>query len=157
MFFVFDLHLDVVSSFHFWPSFCCCVFICGCSWFCCCSSFTFSFRLPRALQSWVGILYLQAFFTLCSFTDILTCVYQHFPGSRQFFLEVCRASYWSSKRRPGACVCLIHSNPQTSCSARFSFKFYYVLAWTTCGESLIYLLLSCFELFLLVQSIYKDY
>ena len=30
-----------------------------------------------------------AFFTLCSFT----CVYQGFPCSRQFFLEICRASY----------------------------------------------------------------
>ena len=41
-----------------------------------------------------------------------TCVYQGFPGSRQFFLEVCRASYWSLKHRTGPSVCLIHSNPQ---------------------------------------------
>ena len=41
------------------------------------------------------------------------CVYQGLPGSRQFFLEVCRASYWSSKHRPGPSVCLIHSNPQS--------------------------------------------
>ena len=27
--------------------------------------------LPRALQFWVGVFYPQAFFTLCSFTDIL--------------------------------------------------------------------------------------
>ena len=44
------------SSFHFWSSFCCCIFIsflifilllffiCRCSLFCCCFSFTFSFR-----------------------------------------------------------------------------------------------------------------
>ena len=80
--FVFDFHLAVVSSFYFWPSFCCCIFICWYSSFCfCCSSFTFSFRLPRALQPWVGIFYPQACFTLLSFTNILTCVYQGFPGS----------------------------------------------------------------------------
>ena len=48
--------------------------------------------LPRALQFWVDIFYPEAFFILCSFTNILTCIYQGFPGSRQFFLEVCRAS-----------------------------------------------------------------
>ena len=77
--------------------------------------------LPRALRSWVGIFYPQAFFTLCSFTNILTCVYQGFPGSRQFFLEVCRASYWSSKHRPGPSVCLIHSNPQSFIHLKFVF------------------------------------
>ena len=146
----------VVSSFHFWSSFCCCIFICQCSsfcccificrcssfcccificWcssFCCCSSFTFSFRrhpspfrglspgfythfilsaqpiaewfatlsffdhsiLPRTLRPWVGIFYPQALFTLCSLTEILTWVYQGFRGSRQFFLDVFRASCW---------------------------------------------------------------
>ena len=94
------------------------------------------FNLLRALRFWVGVFYPQAFFTLRSFTDIFdsTCVYQGFPGSRQFFLEVCRASYWSSKHRPGASVCLIHSNPQSSYSERFSFKFYHILAWSTCGK-----------------------
>ena len=29
-----------------------------------------------------------------------------------YFFESCRASYWSSKHRPGPSVCLIHSNPQ---------------------------------------------
>ena len=42
------------------------------------------------------------------------CVYQGLPGSRQFFLEVSRASYWSSKHKPCPSVCLIHSNPQSS-------------------------------------------
>ena len=108
--------------------------------------------LPRALRPWVGIFYSQAFFTLCSFTNILTCVYQGFPGSRQFFLEVWRASYWSSKYRPSPSVCLIHSNHQSSYSERFSFKLYHILSWIACGESLIYLLLTHFELFFLVQS-----
>ena len=102
--------------------------------------------LPRALRPWVGIFYPQAFFTLHSFTDILTCIYQGFPRSRQFFLEICRASYWSSKHRTGPSVCLIHSNPQTSYSERFSFKSYHTLAWIAYGESLIYLLLTRFEL-----------
>ena len=57
-----------------------------------------------------------------------TCFYQGLPGSQQFCLEVCRASYWSSKHRPGPSVCLIYSNPQSSYSERFSFKFYDILA-----------------------------
>ena len=80
------------------------------------------------------------------------CAYERFPGSRKFFLEACRASYWSSKHRPGPSVCLIHSNPQSSYSERFSFKFYHILSWIACGESLIYLLLTRFKLFSLVQS-----
>ena len=102
-------------------------------WFAILSFFNFSF-LPRALRFWVGIFYLQSFFILRSFTDILTCVYQGFPGSRQFFLEVCRASYWSSKHRPSPSVCFIHSNPQTLYTEQFSFKFYHILAWITYGE-----------------------
>ena len=37
------------------------------------------------------------FFTLRSFPGIFcsACVYEGLPGSRQFFLEVCRASWWS--------------------------------------------------------------
>ena len=42
-----------------------------------------------------------------------TCFYQGLPESRQFFLEVYRASYWSSKHRPCPSICLIHSNPQS--------------------------------------------
>ena len=53
------------------------------------------------------------FFTLCSFTDILPAFINASLGAgRQFFLEVCWASYWwSSKHRPGPSVWLIHSNP----------------------------------------------
>ena len=113
--------------------------------------------LPQALRFWVGIFYQQAFFTLCYFTDILTCVYQGFPGSQQFFVEVCRASYWFSKHGPGPSVCLIRSNPQSSYSEWFRFKFYHLLSWIAGGESLIYLLPTRFELFSPVQSICKDY
>ena len=31
-------------------------------------------------------------------------------GGGSYFLESCKASYWSSKHRPGPSVCLIHSN-----------------------------------------------
>ena len=86
-----------------------------------------------------------------------TCFYQGLPGSQQFFLEVCRASYWSSKHRPSPSTFLIHSNPQNSYLEQFSFKFYHILAWITCGSSLIYLLLPRFKLFSLVQSICKGY
>ena len=34
-------------------------------------------------------------------------------GASSYFLESCRASYWSSKHRPSLSVCLIHSNPQS--------------------------------------------
>ena len=82
-----------------------------------CDTFIFNYSiifLSQALQFWVDIFYPQVFFTLRSFTNILTCIYQGFPGSRQFFLGVCRTSYWSSKHRPSSSVCLIHSNPQSS-------------------------------------------
>ena len=39
-----------------------------------------------------------------------TFFYQGLPGNRQFFLEICRASYWSLKHKPSPSVCLIHSN-----------------------------------------------
>ena len=34
-------------------------------------------------------------------------------GAGSYFLESCRASYWSLKHRPSPSVCLIHSNPQS--------------------------------------------
>ena len=102
-----------------------------------CDTFIFNHSvifLPWALRFWVDVFYPQAFFTLRSFTDIFdsTCVYQGLPGSRQFFFEVYRASYWSLKHRPGPSVCLIHSNPQSSYSEEFIFKFYQILSWITC-------------------------
>ena len=41
-----------------------------------CSTILF---LPRALRPWVGIFYSQAFFTLCSFTNILNLRLSRFP------------------------------------------------------------------------------
>ena len=74
----------------------------------------FLFHLQRALRFWVNIFYPQAFFTIYLFQHFgTTFFYQGFTGSRQLFLESCRASYWSSKHRPSPSVCLIHSNPQS--------------------------------------------
>ena len=80
------------------------------------------FRLPsllhllRVLRFWDGVFYAQVLLT------------------QQFFLEVCRAPYWSSKHIPDPSVCLIHSNPQSSYSEKFIFKFYHILSWITCGK-----------------------
>ena len=65
----------------------------------------------------VGVFY----FTLLLDIFGTTCFYQGLPGSPQFFLEVCRASYWSSKHRPGPSVCLIHSNSQSFIHLSFVF------------------------------------
>ena len=48
-----------------------------------------------------------------------TCFCQGFPGNRQLFLEICRASYWSLKHRPSQFICLIHSNPQSFVYLKF--------------------------------------
>ena len=89
----------------------------------------FLFHLPRVLRFWVGIFYPQAFFTLHSFMT-----FWHIPdilaqpafikvslGASSYFLESCRASYWSLKHRPGPSVCLIHSNPQSFIHLKFVF------------------------------------
>ena len=75
----------------------------------------FLFHLPRALRFWVGIFYPQAFFTLRSFPTFLEqpAFIKVSLGAGSYFLESCRASYWSSKHRPSPSVCLIHSNPQS--------------------------------------------
>ena len=42
-------------------------------------------------------------------------------GAGSYLFESCRASYWSSKHRPGPSVFLIHSNPQHSIHVNFVF------------------------------------
>ena len=68
-------------------------------------------------------------------TDIfyLTLLHRHFnlrlskhPWEPEFFLEVCRASYWSLKHRSGPSVCLIHSNPQSFLHPLYKFVFIHV-------------------------------
>ena len=61
------------------------------------------------------------YLTLLPDTFGTICFYQGLPGRRKFLLEVCRASYWSSKHRPGPSVCLIHSNPQSFIHPKFVF------------------------------------
>ena len=66
--------------------------------------------LPRVLRIWENVFSSPVFFTLHSFPNFgTTCVCQGFPGSRQFFLEGCRAIYWCSKHRSGPSVCLNHT------------------------------------------------
>ena len=83
-------------------------------------SFTRSFILavadvtPQVLRIWESLFHPEPFFTLYSFPtfDACTtsiCFYQDFPGSRQFLLEVCKASHCSSKHRPAPSVCLNHT------------------------------------------------
>ena len=50
-----------------------------------------------------------------------TCFYQGLPGSQQFFLEVFRVPYWSSKHRPDPSVCLIYCNLQSFIHLKFVF------------------------------------
>ena len=87
------------------------------------------FRLPQTLWFWVGIFYPQVFFYLTLLPQIFnsTCVCQGLPESRQFYLEDCRVSYWSSKHKSGPSVCLIHTNPLNLYLEEFVFKFYQIL------------------------------
>ena len=113
--------------------------------------------LPRALRFWVGIIYSQAF-TLRSFTDILPAFIKASLGAGSSSLRVAGLhTDWSLKHKPGPSVCLIHSNPQCSYSEGFIFKFYHILSWIACGESLVYILLTRFEHFCLFKVICKDY
>ena len=80
-----------------------------------------------------GVLYL----TLLHDIFGTTCVYQGFPGTRQFFLEICRVSCWSSKHRPSPSVCLIHSNPQSFIHIKSEFIHINIAKSFTCGKILI--------------------
>ena len=53
---------------------------------------------------------LSSIFYLLSFLTFGTiCFYEGFPGSCQYFLEGCSASYWGSKYRSRLSVCLNHT------------------------------------------------
>ena len=75
--------------------------------------------LPRALRFWVC----TSVFYLTLLTEILAqpAFIKVSLGAGTYFLESCRASYWSSKHRSGSSVCLIHSNPQSSIHLNFVF------------------------------------
>ena len=94
--------------------------------------FSLIFHLPRALWFWVGIILLTGVFYLKRFfTSIFdsTCIYQNLHGSWQFFFEVFRASYCSSKYKSDPAHCLLDSKPE-----EFIFKFNHILSWITCGK-----------------------
>ena len=117
------------------PSFCCCIFIWLPGYFTMSPAlhpgFSGPWRPPPALSSTPTTVIAFSFSSTASATDLswrflprdvfypmllpdifgTTCFYQGFPGSRQLFLEIFRASYWSSKHRAGPYFCLIHSNP----------------------------------------------
>ena len=91
-------------------------------------SIAFSFLSTASATVLSGHFYPQAFFTLPSFPTFLAHSrhFWHIPdilaqpafikvllGAGSYFLESCRASYWSSQHRPGPSVFLIHSNPQS--------------------------------------------
>ena len=88
----------------------------------------FATVLSRVLRFWEDIFYPQAFFTLRSFPTFLAQpTFQGLPGIGQFFLEVCRASCWSTKHKPGPSVCLIRNNPQKENKGRF--QIWFTTAW----------------------------
>ena len=90
-------------------------------------------------------------FSLTLLHQHFTCVYQDLPGNRQFFLEVCRAWYWSSKHRSGPSVVwftVIHNLHIQKNSFLNSNIYYHELLVV---KNLVYMLLNRFELFSLVQ------
>ena len=91
----------------------------------------FTFPSTTSATSLNGRVFYLTFFPHISVT---TCFYQSLPRSRKLFFEVCRASCWSSKRRPHPSVCLIHSIPESWYSGEFVFKSYQILPWITCGK-----------------------
>ena len=95
------------------------------------SSFTV---LPRALRFWAGISTHRRFLPYAPSPHFYHNLLLSRPGSRRFFLEVCRASCWSSKHRPGSSGCLIYSNPQSWYSEEFVLKSYQILPWITCRK-----------------------
>ena len=54
-------------------------------------------------------------------------------GAGSYFLESCRASYWSLKHRPSPSVCFIHSNPISSIHLNFVFIHVNIARVFTCG------------------------
>ena len=65
--------------------------------------------VPWVLRIWESFFNFQVFFALHSSPTFgTTCFYQGFPGSRQFFIEGCRASHWGSKQTWP--ICLFGSN-----------------------------------------------
>ena len=95
----------------------------------------FRYLLTASATVLSGHFLLTGVFYLMLLHRHFTCIYQGLPRNWQFFLEVCRASYWSSKHRPGPSVCLIHSNPQSFIHLKFVFIHVNIANVFTCGEN----------------------
>ena len=92
------------------------------------------------------------FFTLCSFTDILPAFINASLGASSSSLKFAGLHTDDPRNKDLAHLFVWFTVIQSLYSERFSFKFYQILSWIACGESLIYLPLNRFELISLVQS-----
>ena len=88
-------------------------------WTLLCYSFTASATVLSELFLSTGVFYLRLLLDI--FGTI--CFYHGLSESQHFFVEVCRASCWSSKHRPSPSVCLSHNNPQIEYGGRFYLWF----------------------------------
>ena len=127
--------------------------------------YTFSPAHCRVIHSTFILTFSRSSSTVFTASDtVLSGRFSPYAPSPTFYLRLLRPPWepavlpWSlqgfmlileTQTDPSAC--LIHSNSQSSYSELIS-KFYQTLSWITCGESLIYLLLTCFELFSLIPS-----
>ena len=83
--------------------------------------------LPRALRPWVDIFYPQVFFTLRSFTDVLTCVYQG-PGSTSLKFPKRHTDLWNTvPARTFVWFTVIHNHPNQYDSVLNSTIYYHEL------------------------------
>ena len=108
--------------------------------------------LPRALRPWVDIFLPTGAFYLMLLHRYFSLRLSRLPWEPAVLPWSLQGFILILKHRLGPSVCLIHSNPQSSYSEQFSFKFYQILSWIACGESLVYLLPTRFEPLPLVQS-----
>ena len=113
--------------------------------------------LPRALRALSGHFLPTGIFYLTLLQRHFNLYLSKFLRGQAGLPSGLQGFILSSNHRPGPSACLIHNNAQSTYSERLSFKFYHILWWIACGESLIYLLLTCLEPFSLVQSICKNY
>ena len=108
--------------------------------------------LPWALRFWVGIFYPQTFFTLCSFTNILPAFIKASLGAGSSSLKFAGLHTDPWNTHPAhlfVWLKVVHNLHIQNDSFLNSTKQYQKIV---CGESLVYLLLTRFELFSLVQS-----
>ena len=119
----------------------------------------FAFAIYRECYGfgWAFFTHRRFYLMLLPHIFVTTCCYQGLHWSCQFFLEVCKASCWSSKYRTGQSLCLIHSNPQSWHPEKLFFKPYQILSWITCGKKFsLFSSLLVLNFFRLFKVIYKS-